>query len=294
MPGTASAGDGWRCTECSRLVERVRPGRVCVGPKLATAGSARCCSIPTSAMPGDSGRRGRVGRARAEREGGGGLQGPAGGSATAVPVTSAPVDQRLPDGRGRTARPPRRSSPSAPVDHACRTGWGRTARPPCDGGHGTGRRRRGTGAARGRPGPSGQGWRRRSCGGWSSQASNAAARQHVRQARRPRDRPRSRLPGAVREPATIRLRGGAKARALHPPSPRTRHRRELGAARHQPGDALPVRRPARRVSCGSRARRSSPSRQTTRTSGSHDARAERRDSRIVVDPEYPSNRTVWR
>ena len=40
---------------------------------------------------------------------------------------------------------------------------------------------------------SGRGWRRRSWGGWSSQASNAAARQRVRRpSPRPRDRPRSR------------------------------------------------------------------------------------------------------
>ena len=61
---------------------------------------------------------------------------------------------------------------SAPVDHASRTGWGRTARPPCDGGHGP------EAAARNRcrsraAWASGLGWRRRSWGGWSSQASNA-------------------------------------------------------------------------------------------------------------------------
>ena len=55
------------------------------------------------------------------------------------------------------------------------------------------RRRRGTGAARGAAWASGLGWRRRSWGGWSSQASNAAARQRVRRpSPRPRDRPRSR------------------------------------------------------------------------------------------------------
>ena len=78
---------------------------------------------------------------------------------------------------------------SAPVDHASRTGWGRTVRPPCDGGHGP------EAAARNRcrsraAWTSGRGWRRRSWGGWSSQASNAAARQRVR---RPSPRPRDRL-----------------------------------------------------------------------------------------------------
>ena len=96
-------------------------------------------------------------------------------------------------GRGRTARLPRRApATSAPVDHASRTGWGRTVRPPCDSGHGP------EAAARNRcrsraAWASGQGWRRRSWGGWSSQASNAAARQRVRRpSPRPRDRPRSR------------------------------------------------------------------------------------------------------
>ena len=48
---------------------------------------------------------------------------------------------------------------------------------------------------------SGQGWRRRSWGGWSSHASNAAARQRVRRpSPRPRGRPRSRRCSGPREP----------------------------------------------------------------------------------------------
>ena len=90
---------------------------------------------------------------------------------------------------------PKRLSSEFPVDHASRTGWGRTVRPPCDGGHGpaaTGRRRRNRCRSRA-AWTSGRGWRRRSWGGWSSQASNAAARQRVRRpSPRPRDRPRSR------------------------------------------------------------------------------------------------------
>ena len=66
---------------------------------------------------------------------------------------------------------------SAPVDHAVPgpAGGGRCVR------HAT--------AATGPAWASGQGWRRRSWGGWSSQASNAAARQRVR---RPSPRPRGR------------------------------------------------------------------------------------------------------
>ena len=76
---------------------------------------------------------------------------------------------------------------------ACRYGCagraGRTVRLPCDGGHGPPEA-----AARNRcrsraAWASGQGWRRRSWGGWSNEASNAAARQRVRRAKPAAARP---------------------------------------------------------------------------------------------------------
>ena len=69
---------------------------------------------------------------------------------------------------------------------------------------------------------SGLGWRRRSWGGWSSQASNAAARQRVRRpSPRPRDRPRSRrCSGPARAAMTCRPKpwDGQRVAPVVPPA----------------------------------------------------------------------------